>query len=119
MLNATELMPVVILAGGLGTRLHPQTESIPKSLIEVAGHPFLWHQLQQLRSQDIRRVILCVGHLGEQIQNRYGDGSKLGIRLEYSFDGQTQLGTAGAIRNALALLPERFFLLYGCLLYTS
>src|SRR6187455_2302673 len=113
MSSSAELMPAVILAGGLATRLRPLTEKIPKALIEVAGHPFLWHQIQLLKSKGIRHIVLSVGYLGEQIQTLYGDGSQLGVRLEYSFDGPVLLGTAGAIRNALILLPERFFVLYG------
>jgi len=108
-----QLMPAVILAGGLATRLRPLTEAIPKSLIEVAGHPFLWHQLQLLKRQGIRHVILAVAYLGEKIFDQFGDGSQLGIRLDYSFDGPELLGTAGAIRKALPLLSERFFVLYG------
>jgi NDP-sugar pyrophosphorylase family protein len=110
---STEPMPVLILAGGLATRLRPLTEKIPKALIEVAGRPFLWHQIQLLKRNGIREVILSVGYLGEQIQDLYGDGSKLGISIVYAFDGPVLLGTAGAIRNALELLPERFFVLYG------
>jgi NDP-sugar pyrophosphorylase family protein len=108
-----ELMPAVILAGGLATRLRPLTERIPKALIEVAGHPFLWHQLELLKSHGVRRVVLLVGHLGESIQQRFQDGAELGIKIDYSFDGPVLLGTAGAIRQALRLLPERFFVLYG------
>lgn len=108
-----ELMPVIILAGGLATRLRPLTERIPKALIDIAGRPFLWHQLELLKSHGIRRVVLAVGYLGERIQDQFGDGSELGISLDYSFDGPTLLGTAGAIRKALPLLPERFFVLYG------
>jgi NDP-sugar pyrophosphorylase family protein len=106
-------MPAVILAGGLATRLRPLTETIPKSLVLLSGHPFLWHQLQLLKRHGIRQVVLAVGYLGEQIQDRYGDGAQLGIRLDYSFDGPELLGTAGAIRKALKLLPERFFVVYG------
>src|ERR1700741_848440 len=113
MTDAAELMPALILAGGLATRLRPLTETIPKALIEVAGQPFLWHQLQLLKRNGISRVVLLVGHLGEAIQDRFGDGAKLGMSLEYSFDGPTLLGTGGAIRRALALLPEQFFVLYG------
>ena len=107
------LMPAVILAGGLATRLRPLTETIPKALIEIAGQPFLWHQLQLLKRRGILHVVLAVGYLGEQIQDRFGDGSQLGIRLDYSFDGPVLLGTGGAIRKAMRLLPERFFVLYG------
>ena len=113
MSQSVELMPAVILAGGLATRLRPLTQRIPKALIEVAGHPFLWHQLQLLKRRGIRRVVLLVGHLGESIQQRFQDGAELGIRIDYSFDGPVLLGTAGAIRQASPLLPERFFVLYG------
>lgn len=113
MLQPTDLMPAVILAGGLATRLRPLTEQIPKALLEVAGKPFLWHQLALLKRNGIRRVILLVGYLGEKIQADFGDGSNLGISLEYSFDGPKLLGTAGAIRRALPLLPSHFFVLYG------
>jgi NDP-sugar pyrophosphorylase family protein len=110
---STELMPALILAGGLATRLRPLTEKIPKALIEVAGRPFLWHQIQLLKRNGIRKVILSVGYLGEQIENLYGDGSAMGVSLVYAFDGPVLLGTAGAIRNAVHLLPEQFFVLYG------
>ena len=113
MVPVIDLMPAVILAGGLATRLRPLTEKIPKALLEVAGHPFLWHQIQLLKSHGMRKVVLSVGYLGEMIQETYGDGSGLGISLEYSFDGPELLGTAGAVRNALPLLPEQFFVLYG------
>lgn len=106
-------MPAVILAGGLATRLRPLTETIPKALIDINGQPFLQHQLELLRRNGILNVVLLVGHLGEKIQERFGDGSKLGITIEYSFDGPALRGTAGAIRQALPLLPERFFVLYG------
>jgi N-acetyl-alpha-D-muramate 1-phosphate uridylyltransferase len=79
----------------------------------VAGRPFLWHQLQLLKQNGIHRVILLVGYLGEQIQAQFGDGSALGMEITYSFDGPCLLGTAGAIRQALPLLPESFFVLYG------
>ena len=108
-----ELMPAVILAGGLGTRLRPLTADIPKALIQIHGRPFLWYQLDLLRRSGISRVVLLAGYLGEQIRERFGDGSDLGINVEYPFDGPALLGTAGAIRQALSLLPERFFVLYG------
>ena len=106
-------MPAIILAGGFATRLRPLTEHIPKALIDIAGRPFLWHQLQLLKRQGIRRVVLAVGYLGETIEQQFGDGAAIGVSLEYSHDGPTPLGTAGAIRKALPLLPERFFVLYG------
>ena len=106
-------MPVVILAGGLATRMLPHTERIPKALLEIEGHPFLWHQLHLLKRHGVRRVVLLVGHLGEAIQKEFGDGSSVGMAIEYSYDGPALLGTAGAIRQALPLLPESFFVLYG------
>jgi NDP-sugar pyrophosphorylase family protein len=106
-------MPVVILAGGYATRLRPMTEHVPKALIEVAGRPFLSHQLELLKRRGIRRVVLAVGYLGEMIRQCFGDGADIGISLEYSFDGPLLLGTGGAIRKALPLLPESFFVLYG------
>jgi len=106
-------MPAVILAGGLATRMRPLTEQTPKALIEVAGRPFLWHQLRLLKKHGIRRVVLCVGYLGESIQEYFGSGSELEIAIDYSFDGPKLLGTAGAIRQALPMLPDHFFVLYG------
>ena len=106
-------IPVAILAGGLATRLRPITEKIPKSLVPVAGRPFLAHQLELLRSRGINRAVLCVGHLGEMIERDFGDGSAFGVQLEYSFDGPVLLGTGGAIQQALPKLGREFFVLYG------
>jgi len=106
-------LPVVILAGGLATRLRPITERIPKSLVEVAGRPFLEHQVELLKRNASTEIILCVGYLGEMIEQRYGHGEALGVRIRYSFDGPHLLGTGGAIKKALALLPGAFFVLYG------
>jgi NDP-sugar pyrophosphorylase family protein len=103
----------VILAGGLATRLRPLTETVPKSLLEVNGEPFAVHQLRLLQAKGVRRVVLCVGHLGELVQRVIGDGSALGLQIDYSFDGPTLLGTAGAVRNALPKLGESFFVMYG------
>ena len=113
MTSSLALMPAVILAGGYATRLRPLTEHVPKALIEIAGRPFLWHQLELLKRHGLRRAVLAVGYLGESIRERFGDGSELGISLQYSFDGPAPLGTGGAIKQALPLLPERFFVLYG------
>jgi len=107
------MMPVAILAGGLATRLRPLSEKIPKSLVEVAGEPFLAHQLRLLRRNGIERVVLCCGYLGEMVEEYAGDGGRFGLRVAYSFDGPELLGTAGALRRALPLLGERFFTLYG------
>ena len=105
--------PVVILAGGLATRMRPVTEKIPKSLIEVAGKPFISHQLNFLRSQGIREVVICTGYLGNMIEEVVGLGSDFGIEVKYSPDGAKLLGTGGAINKALPILDESFFVLYG------
>jgi NDP-sugar pyrophosphorylase family protein len=107
------MLPLAILAGGLATRMRPLTEKIPKSLLDVAGDPFIFHQLRLLRSQDIHDVVLCVGYLGEMITERVGGGEAFGLRVRYSYDGPRLLGTAGALRQALPLLGRAFFVLYG------
>jgi NDP-sugar pyrophosphorylase family protein len=110
--SAVEQIPVAILAGGLATRLRPITEKIPKSLVPVVNRPFLAHQLELLYSRGIRRAVLCIGYLGEMIQRDFGS-EKFGVKLDYSLDGPKLLGTGGAIKRALPLLGEEFFVLYG------
>ena len=73
--------PVVILAGGLATRLYPVTKQIPKSLIEVAGRPFIDHQLSLLRKKGVRQVVLCIGYLGQMIEDFVKDGSRWGLEV--------------------------------------
>lgn len=107
------MLPVAILAGGLATRLGPLTQTVPKSLIPIDGEPFIVHQLRLLRNSGIQCVILCVGHLGNMIEEVIGDGRAFGLRVEYSYDGATLLGTAGAVRTALPKLGETFFVMYG------
>lgn len=106
-------LPMAILAGGLATRLYPLTERVPKVLLEVGGKPFLEHLLENLRENGVRNIILCVGHLGNMIEERYGNGEKFGVNLTYSFDGPALLGTAGAIRQAVPMLGDAFFVMYG------
>ena len=104
---------VLILAGGLSTRLRKFTENLPKSLVEVAGEPFIAHQLSELSRQGIKKVVICIGHLGEQIEEFVGNGSMFGLEVRYAREKEKLLGTGGAIRNALPLLEESFFILYG------
>lgn len=106
-------LPLAILAGGLATRLRPLTEKIPKSLVEVAGLPFIVHQIELLRRNGIGHLVLCLGYLGEQVQAEIGDGSRWGMRVDYVFDGPQLLGTGGALRRALPWLGDAFFVLYG------
>ncbi|GHV83989.1 D-glycero-D-manno-heptose 1-phosphate guanosyltransferase [Spirochaetia bacterium] len=107
------MLPVIILAGGLATRMRPVTETIPKAMIDVNGKPFIHHQMMLLQKNNVRHTILCLGYLGEQIQNYIKDGGGYGIKVEYSFDGDKLLGTGGAIKKIGRILPETFFILYG------
>ena len=107
------MLPVAILAGGLATRLRPITERIPKALVEINGEPFIAHQLRLLHARGIRRVVLCLGYLGEMVRQFVGEGQAFGLEVEYSFDGPMLRGTAGAIHEALPLLGRAFFVLYG------
>ena len=107
------MLPVAILAGGLATRMYPITKTIPKALIEVSGRPFIFHQLEYLRAQGVQRVVLCIGDLGDEIQSMVGNGSAIGLDVSYSFDGPVLQGTGGALRKALPLLGDKFFVLYG------
>jgi NDP-sugar pyrophosphorylase family protein len=106
-------MQAVILAGGLGTRLLPFTESIPKAMVPVCGRPFLAYQLEYLSHHGIRDVILCVGHLGDKIESHFGDGRRFGLTIRYGHEGDRLLGTAGAIKNVEHLLSDVFFVTYG------
>jgi NDP-sugar pyrophosphorylase family protein len=106
-------LPVAILAGGLASRLRPLTDRVPKALIHVAGRPFILHQLDLLKRAGIRRVVLCVGHLSDQIEAAVGDGRAWGLEIQYSFDGPDLLGTGGCIRQALPLLGDDFFVVHG------
>ena len=107
------MLPVAILAGGLATRLRPVTERIPKSMVLVAGRPFIDHQLLRLRSAGVDRVVLCVGHLAEQLEQHVGGGQAYGLSVRYSHDGPGLVGTGGALRQALPMLGMAFFVLYG------
>ena len=108
-----KMPPVVIIAGGLATRLYPLTLEIPKSMVEIAGKPFIHYQLLMLRNNKISDVVLCIGNLGSQIRDYVGNGSKWGMKVRYSYDGDKPLGTGGAIKKALSKLPSIFFIVYG------
>jgi NDP-sugar pyrophosphorylase family protein len=105
----------VILAGGLGTRMRPHTEAVPKALLPVLGRPFADWQLRLLAGQGIERVVYCVGYRGDMLRDHVGDGSRFGLDVTWSDEGQTLLGTAGAIRLAIdrSVVDEAFLVLYG------
>jgi NDP-sugar pyrophosphorylase family protein len=106
-------VPVALLAGGLATRLRPITEKIPKALVDMDGRPFIDHQLALLHRNGIRRVVMCLGYRGEMVQAHCGDGSRYGMELKYSFDGEKLMGTGGAINRAAHLLDDVFWVMYG------
>jgi MurNAc alpha-1-phosphate uridylyltransferase len=112
------MLPVAILAGGLGTRLGEVTEMMPKILVEIGGRPFAEYQVEWLQSQGIVHVVFCLGHLGERVVAALGDGQRWGMRFDFVMDGPTLLGTGGALRQALPYLGDRFFVLYGDALLT-
>jgi MurNAc alpha-1-phosphate uridylyltransferase len=107
------MFTVAILAGGLATRLRPITETIPKALVSVSGQPFIYRQLAYLRDQGVSRVVLCVGYLGHMIEELVGNGEQFGLSVSYAPDGPALLGTGGALKKAMPLLDEHFFVLYG------
>ena len=109
----TEMPPLALLAGGLATRLGDLTKQTPKAMLEVAGAPFIAHQLRLLRRERVARVVICAGYLAEQIQAYVGDGSRFGIAVTYKIDRPKLLGTGGALRAALDELGSEFLVMYG------
>jgi MurNAc alpha-1-phosphate uridylyltransferase len=91
----------LVLAGGLGTRMLPRTESVPKALLPVAGVPFVDHQLRWLAGHGVDEAVLAIGHLGSMLRDHVGDGSRLGLSVRYVDEGDDLRGTAGAVRFAV------------------
>jgi NDP-sugar pyrophosphorylase family protein len=106
-------LPIAILAGGLATRLGALTQRVPKALVEVAGEPFAFHQLRLLARHGFTEAVFLTGHLGEQIVEAVGDGTRFDLRVRYVPDGPVPLGTGGAIARALPQLGPRFAVIYG------
>ncbi len=107
------LPSICILAGGRGTRLGALTDETPKPLIAVGGKPFLEHILLSLAECGAERIVLSIGYLAEQFHEVLGDGSRFGLDVAYVEDGETPAGTAGGVRNCLALLDDPFIVMYG------
>ncbi len=105
-------MQVVILAGGLGTRLRPLTYKIPKAMVSIKGKPFLEYILELLKNNNLKNIIICAGYLGEKIKDYFQNGEKIGMRILYSFEKEL-LGTGGALKNAENLLENEFLVLNG------
>jgi len=107
------MLPVALLSGGLAVRMRPDTIRLPKSMLTAAGKPFIEHQLNLLREKGASRIILCLGYLGEMIEQFVGDGSRFGLSVSYSYDGEKLLGTGGALEKAARGIDGPFFVLYG------
>ncbi len=106
-------MTLVILAGGMATRLYPVTLEIPKSLIDINGKPFIQHQINLIKSKGISKIVLCLGNFAKPIEDYLGDGNSDSLDIKYSYDGETLLGTGGAIKKAFPLLSDPFMIMYG------
>jgi MurNAc alpha-1-phosphate uridylyltransferase len=106
-------MQIVVLAGGLATRMLPETEQVPKSLLLINGRPFIDWQLDRFAASGARSVVICVGHLGEQIETHVRRALDRGLVVGYSYDGGQLLGTGGALRRAFGRLEHEFVLTYG------
>ena len=108
------MYPIVILAGGLATRLRPITEKIPKSLIEINGDPFVFHQLDLLEKKGFKKIHFCLGFLGEQVEDAIRKSDYFeSLNITFSYDGEILLGTGGTIRKIINQLPDYFFVTYG------
>jgi NDP-sugar pyrophosphorylase family protein len=105
-------MQAAILAGGLATRLGELTRNQAKSMVKVLGKSFLEYQIELLAKGGVRDIVLCIGHMGEQIESQILNGKKYGVTIKYSLENKP-LGTAGALKNAESLLKDPFFTLYG------
>ena len=102
-------MKAMLLAAGLGKRLRPITNTTPKPMLEVAGKPLIEHHLARFQDAGIEEVVINVHHLGEQIQEKLGDGTRLGLKIRYSVETQL-LETGGGIKKALPMLGDSPFL---------
>ncbi|MDO8490029.1 MAG: nucleotidyltransferase family protein, partial [bacterium] len=105
-------MQAVILAGGLGTRLRPLTNTTPKPMIPINGRPFLEYTIEALRWHNITHILLLTGYLGEKVKAHFGDGAQHGVSISYSHEGQP-IGVGGSLRLAESRLEDNFLLLYG------
>ena len=102
-----------LLAGGLATRLGDIAKDTPKAMLEVEGRPFIAWQLERLASQGVKKAVLCVGHLAGALKDFVGDGTRFGVQVAWSEDGERPLGTGGALKKALGLPSDPFYTLYA------
>jgi MurNAc alpha-1-phosphate uridylyltransferase len=108
-------MQVVVLAGGLGTRMRPHTATVPKALLPVAGRPFAELQVELLAANGVDDLVFSIAYLGDMIRDTLGDGSRFGVRIRYVDEGARRLGTGGAVRLVAGsdVAEETFAVLYG------
>ena len=103
-------MKCMLLAAGLGERLRPITDKIPKPLLEIAGKPLIDYHLENLKSAGFKEIVINISYLGEMIESHLGDGSRFNVTIHYSHEGESPLETAGGIIQALPMLGDQPFL---------
>ncbi|MFA6354742.1 MAG: nucleotidyltransferase family protein [Candidatus Paceibacterota bacterium] len=113
--NSSKITQAVILCAGLGTRLRPLTDTVPKPMIPLLGKPMLEWNIENLKSHGVAEFFINLHHLPEVVKNYFGDGSRFGIKINYSYEPEI-LGTAGGLKNFENLVGENFFLIYGDML---
>lgn len=109
-------MKAVILAGGLGTRLRPYTKSLPKPMLPLGGKPILEYEIEWVRKNGIKEIVLCVSYLRNKIEDYFGDGKKFGVKIEYAIS-KKPLATAGQLKTAEKFIDDTFVCLYGDSIY--
>ena len=109
-------MKAVILAGGLGTRLRPYTKTLPKPMLPLGGKPILEYEIEWLKKNGIKEIVVCVSYLRKKIENYFGDGRKFGLKIEYAISSKP-LATAGQLKTAGKFIDETFVCLYGDSIY--
>tara|TARA_B100000609_G_C17195069_1_gene424709 strand:+ start:55 stop:750 length:696 start_codon:yes stop_codon:yes gene_type:complete len=109
-------MKAVILAGGLGTRLRPYTKSLPKPMLPLGKKPILEYEIEWIKKNGIKEIVICVSYLRKKIENYFGDGSKFGVKIEYAISNKP-LATAGQLKTAEEFIDDTFVCLYGDSIY--
>lgn len=107
----SQLRHAMLLAAGLGTRLRPYTDTMPKCMLPIAGRPILEHNVRSLVSQGVTEIVINLHYLPDVITRYFGDGSEFGARIHYSYEAQP-LGTAGALKQAAHLLDQAPFVVW-------
>ena len=109
-------MKAVILAGGLGTRLQPYTNSLPKPMLPLGEKPILEHLIEWVRKNGVKEIVLCVSYLRKKIEDYFGNGQKFGVKIEYAVSNNP-LATAGQLKTAEKFIDGTFVCLYGDSIY--